>query len=39
VTLFVEEFDYRRGKGVISAVRFAADGPQGTQPRGKAVAR
>lgn len=29
VTLFVEEFDYRRGKGVISAVRFAADGPQG----------
>ncbi len=29
VTLFVEEFDYRRGKGVISAVRFDAGGPQG----------
>jgi hypothetical protein len=29
VTLFVEEFDYRRGKGVISAVGFDADGPRG----------
>ncbi len=29
VTLFVEEFDYRRGKGVISAVRFEAGGPRG----------
>ncbi|MCJ2011406.1 formyl transferase [Methylobacterium sp. J-076] len=29
VTLFVEEFDYRRGKGVISAVRFGARGPVG----------
>ncbi|GJE10983.1 MULTISPECIES: glucosamine inositolphosphorylceramide transferase family protein [Methylobacterium] len=29
VTLFVEEFDYRRGKGVISAVGFDAGGPRG----------
>lgn len=29
VTLFVEEFDYRRGKGVISAVGFGPDGPHG----------
>ena len=29
VTLFVEEFDYRRGKGVISAVGFDAAGPRG----------
>jgi hypothetical protein len=29
VTLFVEEFDYRRGKGVISAVGFDARGPRG----------
>ncbi|MCJ2065601.1 formyl transferase [Methylobacterium sp. J-088] len=29
VTLFVEEFDYRRGKGVISAVDFEVDGPRG----------
>lgn len=29
VTLFVEEFDYRRAKGVISAVRIGARGPQG----------
>ena len=29
VTLFVEEFDYRRGKGVISAVGFGPDGPRG----------
>ncbi|WP_238247034.1 glucosamine inositolphosphorylceramide transferase family protein [Methylobacterium persicinum] len=29
VTLFVEEFDYRRAKGVISAVRFGPRGPVG----------
>ena len=29
MTLFVEEFDYRRGKGVISAVGFDAGGPRG----------
>lgn len=29
VTLFVEEFDYRRGKGVISALGFDATGPRG----------
>jgi hypothetical protein len=29
VTLFVEEFDYRRGKGVISAVAFGPEGPVG----------
>jgi hypothetical protein len=29
VTLFVEEFDYRRGKGVISALGFDAAGPRG----------
>lgn len=29
VTLFVEEFEHRRGKGVISAVRFGPDGPIG----------
>ena len=29
VTLFVEEFDYRRGKGVISAVGFGPEGPRG----------
>lgn len=29
VTLFVEEFDYRRGKGVISALSFDASGPRG----------
>lgn len=29
VTLFVEEFDYRRGKGVISAVSFGPNGPVG----------
>lgn len=29
VTLFVEEFDYRRGKGVISALRFGPRGPVG----------
>lgn len=29
VTLFVEEFDYRRAKGVISAVRVGARGPEG----------
>ena len=29
VTLFVEEFDYRRGKGVIAAVDFGANGPRG----------
>ena len=27
--LFVEEFEHRRGKGVISAVEFGADGPLG----------
>ncbi len=29
VTLFMEEFDYRRGKGVISAVPFGPEGPRG----------
>jgi len=29
VTLFVEEFDYRRGKGVISALGFDESGPRG----------
>ncbi|MBY0253479.1 MAG: formyl transferase, partial [Methylobacterium organophilum] len=29
VTLFVEEFDYRRGKGVIAAVGFGENGPRG----------
>lgn len=29
VTLFVEEFDYRRGKGVIAAVGFGETGPRG----------
>lgn len=29
VTLFVEEFDYGRGKGVISAVPFGRNGPAG----------
>ncbi|MDQ0446252.1 glucosamine inositolphosphorylceramide transferase family protein [Methylobacterium aerolatum] len=29
VTLFVEEYDYARGKGVISAVPFGQDGPVG----------
>ena len=32
VTLFVEDYEYRLGKGVISAVQFGADGPSG-QPR------
>lgn len=30
LTLFVEEFEHRIGKGVISAVEFGADGPIGT---------